>query len=51
MSARGPWCGRELPLGLGIDVLRHLGEETGAVIRDGFGERLYWLIPPSRDRE
>ncbi len=46
VAAGGWWDAVRVPLGLGIDALRHLGDETGAVIRDGFGERLYWLIPP-----
>ncbi|MFI2636261.1 hypothetical protein ACH5A2_38750 [Streptomyces collinus] len=47
VAAGGWWDAVRVPLDLGIDVLRHLGDETGAVIRDGgFGGRLYWLVPP-----
>ncbi|MFI7413120.1 hypothetical protein ACIBU0_31050 [Streptomyces sp. NPDC049627] len=46
VPAGGWWDAVRVPLGPGNDVLRHLGDETGAVIRDGFGGRLYWLVPP-----
>jgi hypothetical protein len=46
VAAGGWWDAVRVPLGLGTDALRNLGDETGAVIRDGFGGRLYWLIPP-----
>ncbi|MEU0059424.1 hypothetical protein [Streptomyces sp. NPDC006334] len=46
VAAGGWWDAVRVPLDLGADALRHLGDETGAVIADGFSGRLYWLIPP-----
>ncbi|MEU9055020.1 MULTISPECIES: hypothetical protein [unclassified Streptomyces] len=46
VAAGGWWDAVRVPLDLGTDALRHLGDETGAVIADGFSGRLYWLIPP-----
>ncbi|MDT9696514.1 hypothetical protein [Streptomyces sp. P17] len=46
VAAGGWWDAVRVPLDLGLDALRYLGEDTGAVIRDGFGGRLYWMIPP-----
>ena len=40
------WDAVRVPPGLGVHALRHLGDETGAVIRDGYGGILYWLISP-----
>ncbi|MFJ8635589.1 hypothetical protein [Streptomyces sp. NPDC093568] len=46
VAAGGWWDAVRVPLDLGTDTLRDLGDGTGAVIGDGFGGRLYWLIPP-----
>ncbi|MEU0217295.1 hypothetical protein ABZ281_20180 [Streptomyces sp. NPDC006265] len=35
VDAEGWWDAVRVPLNLGIDALRHLGDETGAVIRNG----------------
>jgi hypothetical protein len=40
------WDAVRVPLGLGSHAMRHLGDETGAVITDGYGRILYWLIRP-----
>ncbi|MFI1568611.1 hypothetical protein ACH4ZX_37270 [Streptomyces sp. NPDC020490] len=40
------WDAVRVPLDLGLHALRHLGDETGAVITDGYGRILYWLIRP-----
>ncbi|MGV9454867.1 hypothetical protein [Streptomyces sp. NPDC003635] len=46
VAAGGWWDAVRVPLDLGLGALRHLGDETGAVIRDNFAGRLYWMIPP-----
>jgi hypothetical protein len=46
LAAGDWWDAVRVPLGLGVHALRHLEDETGAVIRDGYGGILYWLIPP-----
>ncbi|UGY92629.1 hypothetical protein [Streptomyces gobiensis] len=35
-----------VPRWLGALALPRLGEDSGAVIEDGFGRVWYWLIPP-----
>ncbi|WP_369232638.1 hypothetical protein AB5J56_11735 [Streptomyces sp. R21] len=40
------WDAVRVPLTLGNKALEHLGDRTGAVIKDGFGSCLYWLIRP-----
>ncbi|WP_461015696.1 hypothetical protein, partial [Streptomyces daliensis] len=35
-----------IPSYLGDRVLARLGRESGAVIRDPYGRRLTWLVPP-----
>ena len=40
------WDAVRVPLDLGVHALRHLGDETGAVITDGYGRIMYWLIRP-----
>lgn len=45
--AAGDWFDAvRVPLDLGLATLRLLGDDSGAVIRDGFGAILYWLIAP-----
>ncbi|MEU6534443.1 hypothetical protein [Streptomyces sp. NPDC047000] len=45
--AAGDWFDAvRVPLDLGLATLHLLGDESGAVIRDGFGSILYWLIAP-----
>jgi hypothetical protein len=46
LAAGDWWDAVRVPLGLGVHALRHLEDETGAVIRDGYGGILYWLIRP-----
>lgn len=50
---RGAYPGRRatgdavrVPLAPGARALNLLGDRTGAVIRDGFGGILYWLVAP-----
>ncbi|WP_037866231.1 hypothetical protein [Streptomyces sp. NRRL S-1868] len=45
------WDAVRVPIYLGKDVLRRLGSTSGAVIRDPYGCRLYWLIKPGSARE
>jgi hypothetical protein len=40
------WDAVRVPLTAGIRILEHLGPRTGAVIEDGYGGILYWLVPP-----
>jgi hypothetical protein len=40
------WNAVRVPLALGTPALMSLGDDTGAVIKDGYGKILYWLIPP-----
>ncbi|MBP5870630.1 hypothetical protein QBB33_36345 [Streptomyces scabiei] len=40
------WSAVRVPAALGALVLELLGGETGAVIEDGYGGILYWLVPP-----
>ncbi|GAA3786137.1 hypothetical protein GCM10023083_22690 [Streptomyces phyllanthi] len=40
------WDAVRVPLALGVRALGMLGDGTGAVIRDGYGSILYWLVPP-----
>ncbi|WP_240529759.1 hypothetical protein [Streptomyces mangrovisoli] len=40
------WDGIRVPLELGLRTLGLLGESTGAVVRDGYGAILYWLVAP-----
>jgi len=40
------WDAVRVPLALGSGALRDLGDATGAVIDDGYGGLLYWLIRP-----
>ncbi|MEV8593378.1 hypothetical protein ACIHFC_14075 [Streptomyces sp. NPDC052013] len=40
------WDAVRVPLAVGTEALRNLGSETGAVIEDGFGGILYWLVVP-----
>jgi hypothetical protein len=45
--AAGDWFDAvRVPLDPGLTALRLLGDGSGAVIRDGFGAILYWLIAP-----
>lgn len=45
--AAGDWFDAvRVPLDLGLTTLQLLGDDSGAVIRDGFGAILYWLIAP-----
>ncbi|MFR0357255.1 hypothetical protein [Streptomyces sediminimaris] len=47
LTAAGRWWDAvRVPLDLGSHAMRHLGDETGAVITDGYGRILYWLILP-----
>ncbi|MGW0826049.1 hypothetical protein [Streptomyces sp. NPDC002845] len=56
MSSHGPsvrtlpagrwWDAVRVPLVLGDQALERLGGESGAVIKDGYGGILYWLVPP-----
>ncbi|GAB2819119.1 hypothetical protein [Streptomyces daliensis] len=40
------WDACKVPAYLGERVLVRLGRESGAVIRDPYGRRLTWLVPP-----
>ncbi|MEW2402988.1 hypothetical protein [Streptomyces sp. NPDC046862] len=40
------WDAVRVPAAPGVRALALLGERTGAVIRDGYGGILYWLVPP-----
>ncbi|WP_202918131.1 hypothetical protein [Streptomyces cavernae] len=40
------WDAVRVPLDVGTAVLQRLGEQSGAVIADGYGGILYWLVPP-----
>lgn len=40
------WDAIRVPVALGSVALKNLGSETGAVIEDGFGGILYWLVVP-----
>ncbi|MBQ0853417.1 hypothetical protein ACFU9Y_01365 [Streptomyces sp. NPDC057621] len=40
------WDAVRVPLATGMRILDHLGPRTGAVIEDGYGGVLYWLVPP-----
>jgi hypothetical protein len=40
------WDAVRVPLAPGVRALGLLGDETGAVIRDGYGGILYWLLVP-----
>ncbi|MFH8367455.1 hypothetical protein [Streptomyces sp. NPDC018031] len=40
------WDAVRAPQYIGARALALLGEETGAVIEDPRGRRLYWLVPP-----
>jgi hypothetical protein len=45
--AAGDWFDAvRVPLDLGLSALRLLGDDSGAVVRDGFGAILYWLVTP-----
>ncbi|GAB2806364.1 hypothetical protein [Streptomyces daliensis] len=44
------WDGVAVPAYLGRQVLARLGRESGAVIRDPYGYRLTWLVPPGATR-
>ncbi|MGQ4389772.1 hypothetical protein [Streptomyces sp. SAS_270] len=46
MAAGEWWDAVRVPLTLGSATLRDLGDATGAVIKDGYGDLLYWLIRP-----
>ena len=41
------WDAVRVPLAPGLRTLESLGDDTGAVIRDGFGDVLYWLVLPN----
>ncbi|MDJ1134145.1 hypothetical protein [Streptomyces iconiensis] len=45
------WDAVRVPVFLGEGVLARLGPASGAVIRDPYGSRLYWLIEPRTARE
>lgn len=40
------WDAVRVPFAPGVRALGVLGGESGAVIRDGYGDILYWLVPP-----
>ncbi|MFI7242777.1 hypothetical protein [Streptomyces qinglanensis] len=40
------WDAVRVPAYLGEGVLTRLGSASGAVIRDPYGSRLYWLVEP-----
>lgn len=40
------WSAVRVPAALGTLVLELLGDRTGAVIEDGYGGIMYWLVPP-----
>lgn len=40
------WTAVRVPVALGALALESLGDETGAVIKDGYGGIMYWLVPP-----
>ncbi|WP_338895474.1 hypothetical protein WBG99_06935 [Streptomyces sp. TG1A-60] len=40
------WNAVRVPVVLGAPALKSLADESGAVIKDGYGGILYWLIPP-----
>jgi hypothetical protein len=40
------WNAVRVPIALGTPALKTLGDESGAVIKDGFGGIMYWLVPP-----
>ena len=40
------WDAVRVPLDLGSQAMRRLGDETGSVITDGYGRLLYWLVRP-----
>ncbi|MGP3950007.1 hypothetical protein [Streptomyces sp. 7N604] len=40
------WDAVRVPIGTGVRALTYLGDETGPVIKDGYGGILYWLIRP-----
>ncbi|MFJ7046555.1 hypothetical protein CTU88_26565 [Streptomyces sp. JV178] len=40
------WNAVRVPVALGAPALTALGDATGAVIKDGFGGIMYWLVPP-----
>ncbi|MGW7517594.1 hypothetical protein ACWGJ2_18585 [Streptomyces sp. NPDC054796] len=44
------WDACKVPAHLGDRVLVRLGRESGAVIRDPYGRRLTWLVPPGTTR-
>ena len=45
------WDAVRVPTYLGEGVLARLGPASGAVIRDPYGSRLYWLIEPGSAQE
>ncbi|GAB2800270.1 hypothetical protein GCM10027091_35090 [Streptomyces daliensis] len=45
------WDAATVPAYLGDRILARLGRESGAVIRDPYGHRLTWLVPPGTTRE
>ncbi|MET7698717.1 hypothetical protein [Streptomyces sp. NPDC005485] len=51
MAAGEWWDAVRVPLTLGNTALEHLGDQTGAVIKDGYGSCLYWLISPGDPAE
>ncbi|MFH8369210.1 hypothetical protein [Streptomyces sp. NPDC018031] len=40
------WDAVRVPADIGARALDRLGDDSGAVISDGWGRLLYWLIPP-----
>lgn len=40
------WNAVRVPADLGALALKSLGDESGAVIKDGYGGIMYWLVPP-----
>ncbi|MGW0707180.1 hypothetical protein ACWD4G_14680 [Streptomyces sp. NPDC002643] len=40
------WNAVRVPIALGTPTLKSLGDASGAVIKDGFGGIMYWLVPP-----
>lgn len=40
------WNAVRVPVALGTPALKSLGDASGAVIKDGYGGIMYWLVPP-----
>jgi len=46
VAAGRSWDAVRVPSSVGARVLERLGEDSGAVIEDGYGAILYWLVRP-----